>query len=53
VLLERHKIVVTKPAATEAPATALWLRLLLKSAEIEELRGTGPGDAEHHPRRDR
>jgi hypothetical protein len=52
VLLEWHKRVITKPAATEPAATALWLRPLLKSAEIEELRRGGPDDAEHHPRRD-
>ena len=52
VLLERRKRVVTKPAATEPAATALWLRPLLKSAEIEELRRGGSDHAEHHPRRD-
>jgi hypothetical protein len=52
VLLERLKHVVTKPAATEPAATALWLRPLLKSAEIEELRRAGSDNAEHHPRRD-
>ena len=46
------KHVVTKPAATEPAATALWLRPLLKSAEIEELRRGGSDNAEHHPRRD-
>jgi hypothetical protein len=51
VLLEWLKRVITKPAATE-PATALWLRPLLKSAEIEELRRGGSDDAEHHPHRD-
>jgi hypothetical protein len=30
----------------------LWLRPLLKSAEIEELRRGGSGNAEHHSRRD-
>jgi len=52
VLLERLKYVVTKPAATEPAAPALWLRPLLKSAEIEELRRAGSDNAEHHPRRD-
>ena len=33
-------------------ATALWLRPLLKSAEIEELRRGGSDNAEQHPRRD-
>ena len=41
-LLERLKHVVTKPAATEPAGTALWLRSLLESAEIEELRRVGP-----------
>ena len=41
-LLEWLKRVITKPAATEPAATALWLRPLLKSAEIEELRRGGP-----------
>jgi hypothetical protein len=36
--LEPLKRVTTKPAGTEPAATALWLRPLLKSAEIEELR---------------
>ncbi len=45
-LLERLKHVVTKPAATEAAATALWLRPLLESAEIEELRRGGSDNAE-------
>jgi len=39
--------VVTKPAAT-----ALRLRPLLKSAEIEELRRGGSNNAEQHPHRD-
>jgi hypothetical protein len=52
VLLERRKRFITKPAATEPAATALWLRPLLKSAEIEELRRGGSDHAEHHPRRD-
>jgi hypothetical protein len=51
--MERVNNVVTKPAATEPTATALWLRPLLKSAEIEELRRAGAGSAEHHPRSDR
>ena len=63
-LLERPRIIVAKPAAaapaatapatTEAAATALRLRplLLLKSAEIEELRGAGSDNAEHQPSRD-
>jgi hypothetical protein len=52
VLLERRKRVITKPAATESAATALWLRPLLKSAEIEKLRRGGSDHAEHHSRRD-
>jgi hypothetical protein len=52
VLLERIRHVVTKPAATPTAATALRLRLLLKSAEIEELRRAGSDNAEHHPCRD-
>jgi hypothetical protein len=52
VLLERLKRVITKPAATEPAATALWLRPLLKSAEIEELRRGGSDNAKHHSRRD-
>jgi hypothetical protein len=52
VLLERLKTVVTEPAATEPTATALRLRPLLKSAEIEELRRAGSDNPEHHPRRD-
>ena len=50
-LLERRKRIVTKPAATEPAATALWLRPLLKSTEIEELRRGGSDHAEHQPRR--
>jgi hypothetical protein len=47
-LLERLKIVVTKPAATTeaattAPAaTALWLRPLLVSAELKNCAELGP-----------
>jgi hypothetical protein len=52
VLLERLKRVITKPAATEPAATALWLRPLLKSTEIEKLRRAGSDNAEHHSRRD-
>jgi hypothetical protein len=52
VLLERRKRVITKPAATESAATALWLRPLLKSTEVEELRRGGSDNAEHHPHRD-
>jgi hypothetical protein len=51
-LLVRLKHVITKPAATEPTATALWLRPLLKSAEIEELRLGGSDHAEHHRRGD-
>ena len=50
-LRERLKRVTTKPAATEPAATALWLRPLLKSAEIEELRRTGSNYAEKRPQR--
>jgi hypothetical protein len=49
--MERLKRVVAKPAATK-PATAA-LRLLLKSAEIEKLRGTGSHHHKQYPRRDR
>ena len=49
-LLVRLKHVITKPAATEPIATALWL--LLISAEIEELRRGGLDNAEHHRRGD-
>ena len=52
VLLERLKRVITKPAATEPAATALWLRPLLKSAEIEELRRGRSDNAEYHSRRE-
>jgi len=48
-LLERLKRAVAKPAATEPATTALWL--LLKSAEIEELRRTGSNYAEKRPQR--
>ena len=51
-LLERRKRIVTKPAAAETAATALWLRPLLISAEIEELRRGGSDHADHHRRRD-
>jgi hypothetical protein len=44
-LLVRLKRVITKPASTETTATALWLRPLLKSAEIEELRRGGSDNA--------
>ena len=51
-LLERPIHVVTKPASTEPAATALWLRPLLKSTEIEKLRRAGSDNAEHHSRRE-
>jgi hypothetical protein len=50
-LLEWRNRVVTRPAATEPAATALWLRPLLKSTEVEELRRGGSDRAEHDPRR--
>ena len=43
---------IAKATPATEPATALWLRPLLKSAEIEELRRAGSDNAEHHPRRD-
>jgi hypothetical protein len=46
--LERRKRLVTIP-----PATSVWLRLLLKSAEIKELRRGGADHAECHRPRDR
>jgi hypothetical protein len=50
--LERRKRVVTKPAAAETAATALWLRPLLKSAETKKLCRGGSDQAEHQTHRD-
>jgi len=50
--LVRLEHIITKPAAAEPTATALWLRPLLISAEVEELRRAGPDNAEHHRRGD-
>jgi hypothetical protein len=50
--LVRLKRVITKPAAAEPTATALWLRPLLISAEIEELRRAGSDNAKHDRRGD-
>ena len=51
-LLVRPKHVIAKPAATEPASPALWLRPLLISAEVEELRRGRSGNAEHHRRGD-
>jgi hypothetical protein len=50
--VERIKWTVTEPAATEPTGTALRVRSVMTSAEIEKLCRGGSASAEQYPRRD-